>query len=109
MVLLPEAAAICDQIFDDRNRGQRSDRYQPILIYMICERRFAGQHICAVDVHRAATADPVAAGAPKGKAAILLFFDLEQGIQDSLSGYQFHLQLFKGWFLVNVGVKSFNA
>ncbi len=76
---------------------------------MIYKRRFAGQHVCAVDVHRAAAADSVAAGTPKGEAAILLFFDLEQGIQDGHSRYQFHLQLFKCWFLVNVGVKAFNA
>src|SRR3546814_7489273 len=65
-------------------RSTRTDTLFPYttLFRSLLDRADAGQRVGAVDVHRARTADALAAGAAEGQRGVDLVLDLDQRVQD---------------------------
>src|SRR5690606_25454524 len=79
-VLRVEVGQVRDQVLDHAHVRQRVDRHLGLLA--VRDGAGAGQGVRAVDVHRARTADALAAGAPEGQGRVNLVLDLDQRVQD---------------------------
>jgi hypothetical protein len=66
------------QILDHFHVRQRGD---PHFAFAILDRGGAGEAVLAVDVHRAGTANALAAGAAEGQRGILLVLHLDQRVE----------------------------
>src|SRR5690606_30259811 len=75
-VLRVEVGQVRDQVLDHAHVRQRVDRHLGLLA--VRDGAGAGQGVRAVDVHRARTADALAAGAPEGQGRVNLVLDLDQ-------------------------------
>ena len=105
--LVPKQVEIDDQVFDDRHvaSGLHGDDV-PLLQ---CSRRLclAGQPGVPVDAHGAGAANGTAAGAAEAEGSVVLFPDLDQGIQHGcvvLNGHGVVLPERCGFF--SLGVQS---
>lgn len=78
LVLVVEVGHIDDEVLDDEHVGERRDRGGRGRRRDLGE---AGEAVVAVDVHRAAPADPLAAAAAEGERRVLLVLDLEQHVE----------------------------
>src|SRR3546814_1975761 len=70
---------IGNQILDHIHRGQRGDAD---LTLQILDRGGAGEAVRAVDVHRARSANALAARAAESERRILIGLDLDQRVED---------------------------
>ena len=68
-----------DQVLDHVHVRQRVDRH--LGLAAITDGLGAGQGVGAVDVHRARTADALAAGAAESQGRVDLVLDVDQGVQ----------------------------
>lgn len=78
LVLVVEVGHVDDEVLDDEHVGERRDRGGRGRRRDLGE---AGEAVVAVDVHRAAPADPLAAAAAEGERRVLLVLDLEQHVE----------------------------
>ena len=68
------------QVLDHFHVRQRVDRH--LALAAVIDGLGAGQRVGAVDVHRARTADALAAGPAEGQGRVDLILDLDQRVQD---------------------------
>ena len=81
-VLRVKVGQIGHQIFDDRHVRQRIDLY---VAFDVVDGPRARKRVAAIDVHRAGTANTLAAGTAKRQCRIDLIFDLDQRIENHRS------------------------
>src|SRR3546814_391346 len=97
-VLGVEVGHVRDQVLDHFHVRQRIDRHRALALDRrplwtrvkralrlagLLDRADAGQRVGAVDVHRARTADALAAGAAERQRGVDLVLDLDQRVQDN--------------------------
>lgn len=111
-ILRKQVSLVSDQILEDGHVGQRINRG---LIFDVGDEPRTCQPVGTVDIHRAGTAHPLAAGIAKGECGINVVFDQDQRMQDhwaavvKIDGICVNTWISGGIWIVSIHVERLGA